>query len=71
MREDHLDENNLSLFEKAGCECFSFSPDGLCQESLDVLGNNLDEADILKAAALAARSEVISVYHLAGSGAVK
>ncbi|GAW91210.1 B12 lower ligand biosynthesis radical SAM protein BzaD [Calderihabitans maritimus] len=63
LREDHLDENNLALFERAGCECFFFSADGLCQEALDVLEKNLTEADILKAAGLAARSDVISVYH--------
>lgn len=63
FREDHLDESNTALFERAGCECFSFSPDGLCQEALDVLGKKLSEADILKAASLAARTDVVSVYH--------
>lgn len=63
MREDQLDEKNVALFERAGCECFSFSPDGLCQESLDVLRKNLSEAQILKAARLVARTDVISVYH--------
>jgi putative variant cofactor biosynthesis B12-binding/radical SAM domain protein 1 len=63
MREDQLNENNVALFERAGCECFSFSPDGLCQESLDVLGKKLSESDILKAASLTARTDVISVYH--------
>ncbi|MCO1600632.1 B12 lower ligand biosynthesis radical SAM protein BzaD [Desulfosporosinus nitroreducens] len=63
MREDQLNEKNVALFERAGCECFSFSPDGLCQESLDVLGKNLSEAQILKAANLVAQTEVVSVYH--------
>lgn len=63
MREDHLDANNMALFEKAGCECFFFSADGLCQESLDVLKKGMSEADVLKAARLAAASDVISVYH--------
>lgn len=63
MREDHLDAKNIGLFEKAGCECFFFSADGLCQESLDVLQKGMREADILRAAALAAESDVISVYH--------
>ncbi|MGD0884616.1 MAG: B12 lower ligand biosynthesis radical SAM protein BzaD [Thermodesulfovibrionales bacterium] len=63
MREDYFDEKNAALFEKAGCECFSFSPDGLCQDSLDVLGKRLTERDVLRAAALAARTDVISVYH--------
>jgi len=63
MREDQLNEQNVALFERAGCECFSFSPDGLCQESLDVLGKKLSESDILKAASLAAQTDVVSVYH--------
>lgn len=63
MREDHLNERNVSLFEKAGCECFSFSPDGLCRESLNVLKKGLGESDILKAAAMVSKTEVISVYH--------
>ena len=63
MREDHLNEKNVLLFEKAGCECFSFSPDGLCRESLDMLGKKLSEADILKAAGLVAGTDAISVYH--------
>ena len=63
MREDQLNEKNVALFERAGCECFSFSPDGLCQESLDVLGKNLSEAQILKAASLVAQTDTVSVYH--------
>lgn len=63
MREDLLTEKNVSLYEKAGCECFSFSPDGLCQEALDVLNKNLRESDILNAARLTAETNVISVYH--------
>ena len=63
MREDHFNEKNAALFEKAGCECFSFSPDGLSQESLDVLDKKLTERDILKAAQVAAGTDVLSVYH--------
>jgi len=63
IREDHLDEKNIALFEKAGCECFFFSADGLCREALDVLNKDMGESDILKAARLAAASDVISVYH--------
>ena len=63
MREDQLNEKNVALYERAGCECFSFSPDGLCQESLDILGKNLSEAQILKAASLVAQTDVVSVYH--------
>ena len=63
MREDQLNERNVALFERAGCECFSFSPDGLCQESLGVLGKRLDESDILKAAGIVSKTDVLSVYH--------
>ncbi|TGE33685.1 B12 lower ligand biosynthesis radical SAM protein BzaD [Desulfosporosinus sp. Sb-LF] len=63
MREDQLNKKNVALFERAGCECFSFSPDGLCQESLDILGKNLSETQILKAASLVAQTDVVSVYH--------
>jgi len=63
FREDHLDESNVALFERSGCECFSFSPDGLCQEALDALGKRLTEGDVLSAAKLAAKTDVLSVYH--------
>ncbi|MBF0505213.1 MAG: B12 lower ligand biosynthesis radical SAM protein BzaD [Nitrospirae bacterium] len=63
MREDHFTEKNASLYEKAGCECFSFSPDGLCQESLDTLDKRLSEKDVINAAGIAARTDVMSVYH--------
>ena len=63
MREDHLNEKNVALFERAGCECFSFSPDGLGQEALDVLCKNLMEEEILKAASLVAQTDVVCVYH--------
>lgn len=63
MREDCLNEENTALFARTGCECFSFSPDGLCQEALDVLNKGLTEAQILKAAELTSRTDVISVYH--------
>jgi putative variant cofactor biosynthesis B12-binding/radical SAM domain protein 1 len=63
FREDRFDEQNAALFANAGCECFSFSPDGLCQESLDTLEKGLSESDIIKAARAAAETEVMSVYH--------
>jgi len=63
MREDHFSLENAVLYEKAGCECFSFSPDGLCQESLDILDKRLTEQTILKAADIASETDIISVYH--------
>jgi len=63
FREDYLNENNIALFEEAGCECFSFSPDGLSQEALDALDKDLTEEDVLKAARLSSRRDALSVYH--------
>jgi 5-methoxybenzimidazole methyltransferase len=63
MRENLLNEKNIALYEKAGCECFSFSPDGLCSQSLRVLGKRMKESDILRGARLVSRTDVISVYH--------
>jgi putative variant cofactor biosynthesis B12-binding/radical SAM domain protein 1 len=63
MREDHLDARNTALFVKSGCECFSFSPDGLSNEALSALGKCLDETHIIKAASLAAGTDALSVYH--------
>jgi putative variant cofactor biosynthesis B12-binding/radical SAM domain protein 1 len=63
MRENLLNEKNVALFEKAGCECFSFSPDGLCTQSLRVLGKGMDESHILGAARLVSKTDVTCVYH--------
>jgi anaerobic magnesium-protoporphyrin IX monomethyl ester cyclase len=63
FREDQLNAENISLFERAGCECFSFSPDGLCQEALDALGKGITEDDVINAARLASQRDVLSVYH--------
>jgi len=63
FREDLIDEKNIKIFEESGCECFSFSPDGLTQEAMDVLGKNLRIEDVKNAARLAASTNVISVYH--------
>ncbi len=63
MRENMLNEKNVALFEKAGCECFSFSPDGLCDQALKVLRRGTRQSDILRAARLAARTDVVAVYH--------
>jgi putative variant cofactor biosynthesis B12-binding/radical SAM domain protein 1 len=63
FREDFLTEEQAALYAEAGCECFSFSPDGLCQEALDVLDKKLSEAEILRAARIAAGTGVLTVYH--------
>ncbi|MBA4372601.1 MAG: B12 lower ligand biosynthesis radical SAM protein BzaD [Thermodesulfovibrio sp.] len=63
MRENLLTGKNVSLYVKAGCECFSFSPDGYCGEALEMLGKGMGEEDILKAARLVSKTDVITVYH--------
>ncbi len=63
FREDLFDEKSASLYEKAGCECFSFSPDGLCAEALEALGKKTTMGGILRAAGAAARTGILSVYH--------
>jgi len=63
MREDHFSEKDAALYEKAGCECFSFSPDGLCQQSLDALDKRLTERQVLDAARMASETGITSVYH--------
>lgn len=63
FREDGLTEKNIRLFERAGCNCFSFSPDGLTDGALKVLRKNLSIEDILHAAALAAKTQVCTMYH--------
>lgn len=63
FREDTLQAKNVNLFAKSGCECFSFSPDGLGQEALDILKKQLNEEDIIRAATLVSKTEVLSMYH--------
>lgn len=63
FREDVLNGEKVRLYAKSGCSCFSFSPDGLCQDSLDVLQKNLRVDDIIRAAELTAQTEVPVVYH--------
>ena len=63
FREDTFTAAAAALYEEAGCDCFSFSPDGLYQEALDVLDKHLTEPEILQAATAAAATNVISVYH--------
>lgn len=63
FRENVLDLEKVKLYEKSGCSCFSFSPDGFCQASLEVLQKNLKVSDIIKAAELTAQTGVIVIYH--------
>lgn len=63
FREDQIDERNIEIFAQSGCECFSFSPDGLTDEAMNILGKNMKIKDVKKAAKFAAKTDVISVYH--------
>lgn len=63
FREDVLTLEKVRLYERSGCSCFLFSPDGFTQASLDVLQKKLDVEDIVKAAELTAGTGVLSVYH--------
>ena len=63
FRESLFDPKSASLYERAGCECISFSPDGLCNEALHALGKKMSEKDILKAARVSAETGMLTVYH--------
>ncbi len=63
FREDVLNLEKVKLYEKSGCSCFSFSPDGFCQSSLDFLQKHLDVSDIIRAAELTAQTDVLTMYH--------
>jgi len=63
FREDMLNEYNANLFVKSGCECFSFSPDGLTDEAMNVLGKNMTIDDVKNAVKIAAKTDILSVYH--------
>ncbi len=63
FREDTLTPERAALYTKAGCECFSLSPDGLTQASLDALGKRLTLADIRKTAKILSETGVTCVYH--------
>jgi len=46
--ERELDKDLVELAIEAGCELFSFSPDGFSDKSLKALGKNLRKKDILR-----------------------
>ncbi|MGI6110373.1 MAG: radical SAM protein [Eubacteriaceae bacterium] len=63
FRENLLTPERVRLYADAGCECFSLSPDGLTQKSLDLLGKRLTTDEIVEAAEVLAETGVTSVYH--------
>ncbi len=63
FREDHLSEKGLDLYREAGLTTLYFSADGASEHGLKILGKKLSVEQIERAARLAARSGVLSVYH--------
>ncbi|MFA4965638.1 MAG: cobalamin-dependent protein [Thermoleophilia bacterium] len=63
FREDVLTRADAQLAVRAGCAAFQFSGDGTCDATLARLHKGLTRADILSAAAHAAQTEALSVYH--------
>jgi putative variant cofactor biosynthesis B12-binding/radical SAM domain protein 1 len=63
FRENLLTEENVALYAKSGCECFSLSPDGLSQTALDAMDKHMTTTDILNTARVLANSGVVTVYH--------
>jgi putative variant cofactor biosynthesis B12-binding/radical SAM domain protein 1 len=63
FREDGLTSQDLDLFQRAGLKAIYFSADGANESALKLLNKDLSLEQIKQAAALAAESGVISVYH--------
>lgn len=63
FRENLLTRENVLLYKDSGCQCFSLSPDGLTQDSLNQLNKHLKVEDILDAARILADCGVVTVYH--------
>ncbi|HIZ77789.1 MAG TPA: B12 lower ligand biosynthesis radical SAM protein BzaD [Firmicutes bacterium] len=63
FRENFLNEKNVKLYVKSGCNCFSLSPDGLSEKARVTLGKDLTEEELLRAARLLADTGVCSLYH--------
>lgn len=63
FREDLFTPENAALYAKSGCECFSLSPDGLCQQHLDFLDKNLKIEQILDTARILSDVGLTTVYH--------
>lgn len=63
FREDAITQERADLYQRAGCECFSLSPDGLSENALGVLGKRLSTDEILRCASILSKTGVVSVYH--------
>ncbi|HEB02465.1 MAG TPA: B12 lower ligand biosynthesis radical SAM protein BzaD [Nitrospirae bacterium] len=63
MREDRLTKKSVALYERAGCECFSFSPDGLSEHAMRVLKKGLSIEQVIRAAEMVSETGTLGVYH--------
>lgn len=63
FREDLFTPESARLYAASGCESFSLSPDGLCQQHLDLLDKHLRVEQILTAAEILSRVGITTVYH--------
>ncbi|MEG2651662.1 MAG: B12 lower ligand biosynthesis radical SAM protein BzaD, partial [Eubacterium sp.] len=63
FREDLFTLENARLYAASGCECFSLSPDGLCQKHLDMLDKHLTMEQILDTARILSQVGITTVYH--------
>lgn len=63
FREGLFTPENARLYAASGCESFSLSPDGLCQQHLDLLDKHLRVEQILSTAEILSRTGITTVYH--------
>lgn len=63
FRENLFTPENARLYARSGCNCFSLSPDGLNQQSLDLMDKHLTVDEILNTARILSEVGVITVYH--------
>ncbi len=63
FRENVLTPADAELAVRAGCAAFQFSGDGTCDVTLARLRKGLTRDDLLRAAAAAAATEALAVYH--------
>lgn len=63
FREDLFTLENARLYAASGCECFSLSPDGLCQKHLNMLDKHLTVEQILDTARILSQVGITTVYH--------
>ena len=63
FREDNMSEETASLAHEAGCDWFSFSPDGGCKAHLELLRKDLTMEQVKAAANACAKLPVRVLFH--------